>query len=108
MFKLQIKAEQNSSICVYFEGEYACTRLRFHQQDFLLWISVFFPSLLTFSYFNDSTVVHCGTLWPNLVGAAGPWVERSGSKTWPVHCDVFLDKTLYSRCLSPTRSITGC
>ena len=80
MFKLQIKAEQNSSICVYFEGEYACTRLGFHQQDFLLWISVFFPSLLTFSYFNYSTVVHCGTLWPNLVDALDPGLRGLGPR----------------------------
>ena len=79
MFKLQIKAEQNSSICVYFEGEYACTRLGFHQQDFLLWISVFFPSLLT-SYFNYSTVVHCGTLWPNLVDALDPGLRGLGPR----------------------------
>ena len=40
----------------------------------------FLSSLLTFSYFNDSTVVHCGTLWPNLVGALDPGLRGLGPR----------------------------
>ena len=34
-------------------------------------------------------------------------VERSGFKTWPVHCDVFLGKKICIQSLSPPRSMTS-